>query len=258
MIFLLNDANVEYIDQIVRRWGRVVVPFFRPGKSKTAAHVFGSGFLAYALGRHWLVTALHVIEDVLSLDACVINVAGHGIVLERVPFFPDRENDLAFAPIDRLLSTHDIKAIPVIDLEREESEASPLGYHPATKNELDPRWGKIDRQLLSLTAELAPTGTLVPTEIRNPVLFAYEPKVQVDSLLNRIGPPPALQGMSGGPTLELRATRLSEEEFRFHPRLSGVLVEWRRKERIIVATSATRLREALSERARRITEADAG
>jgi hypothetical protein len=86
-------------------------------------------------------------------------------------------------------------------------------------------WGKIDRQLLSLTAELAPTGTLVPTEIRNPVLFAYEPKVQVDSLLNRIGPPPALQGMSGGPTLELRATRLSEEEFRFHPRLSGVAAE---------------------------------
>jgi hypothetical protein len=92
MTLTVSDASVEFIDHLVRYWGAVVVPFFAPGKSKTAARIFGSGFIVHTIGGRWLVTALHVVEDIVRLEACVINVAGQGPTFGtldcRWEFFP--------------------------------------------------------------------------------------------------------------------------------------------------------------------------
>jgi hypothetical protein len=51
--------------------------------------------------------------------------------------------------------------------------------------------------------------------------------------------------MSGGPALQLHVSRFSGNEYRFYVRLSGVLVEWKKKEKVVLAASAACLREAL-------------
>jgi len=250
MLLYLNEGSVEYIDEIVRRWGRIVVPFFRNyGKSKTAAHGFGSGFVARVRGKHWLVTALHVVDDAIRADACVFSLCGKGVVLEHMAFFPDKANDLAFAPLERILMQHRFARVPAIDLDAEDDGTAEVGYHllmgyPASKNRLDLKFDELERRLHSVTAERIQHQEDIATNVREPVFFRYDQKAQVDSFFHPLQPP-GLHGMSGGPALELRASRFFGNEYRFHIKLSGVLLEWKKQQKVVVAASAVRLRESL-------------
>jgi hypothetical protein len=196
-----------------------------------------------------LVTALHVVEQVMLADACVVNICGTGVILEHIAFFPDEDNDLAFAPLDGILMRHGVTRIVAIELDAQEDGSEEVGYHllmgyPASKNKLDLKFNEIERRLHSLTAKSVSPPQRLVTTIKEPRFFGYDPKSQVDSQIRPVQPP-GLHGMSGGPALELRASRHIGNEYRFHIRLSGVLVEWRQQEKVVVAASAVALREAL-------------
>lgn len=243
----LNENSVEFIDEMVKRWGRVVVPFFSSGEnSRAGANGFGTGFLVRFNSKHYLVTAMHVVEDALGCSACAINICGVGVGLKDIFFYRDKENDLAVADLDEFLVNNGFDSIPSIDLDNEHTSFKPLGFYllmgyPGTKNKLEPRWGKINRNLYSITTEKLGSNIGINTDIGVPILFEYDPKNQIDSNLKSAGRPPELYGMSGGPALELHAKYISEDELRFYVRLTGILVEWHKRKKIIVAVCKNKL-----------------
>jgi hypothetical protein len=252
---LMGNNSVEFIEDFARRWSRTVVPFFaQTNEFNPVVQGFGSGFLLRAKNEHWLVTALHVVRDAARHGQFVIVVDGKGIVLSKVPFVFDEINDLAVAPMDQLLREHEFVSVAAIDISPPPDQSSPLGFtvllgYPASKNQFHLRFGAVDRYLLSLTVERAVPDASVETTLADPVLFGYHSSGLLDSQFKRTGQAPGLHGMSGGPALELRATRVSVEEYRFSSRLSGVLVEWHRTRRIVVAASVECLRALLNKAA---------
>jgi hypothetical protein len=246
-----EEDSVEFIDELVKRWGQLVIPFFSSNpKSKTGAIGFGSGFLVRFSGKHYLVSALHVINDALAHGTVVLNIKGKGIVLENLEFFIDSDNDIAAAPIDEFLIRNGINSVPAVELDNEKSSFEPLGFHllmgyPGTKNKLDTKWNKVDRKLYSITAEICSAEPEVNTEISDHVLFNFDPKNQVDSNLKPAGKPPQLYGMSGGPAFEIHAKRVSEDELKFYVRLVGVLVEWHQNKKVVIAAKKEALTSLL-------------
>lgn len=242
--------TAQIFDVLVERWRKIVVPFFTADpKSKTRAKGFGSGFMAVYKGVHFLVTAKHVLDDARRYGICAININDHALLLQNIYFFTDPQNDLAFAPIEETLINNKIKSILAIDLTKKSAALERLGYHllmgyPASRNKLDPRWGKVDRMLLSITAEENAAKNILVKTISDPVIFDYDPKKQLDSSFKPTGQPPDLYGMSGGPALEVRFSRNEKEEYSFHVTLSGVLVEWHDNKRAIVAASNASLIKA--------------
>lgn len=186
-------ANVTILD---------LTPFFRAffssnPKSKTGANGFGSGFLVRFLGSHYLVSALHVVENALEHGTVVVNINGKGIVLENIGFFKDSDNDIAAAPIDEFLIRNGINSVPAVELDNENTSFEPIGYHllmgyPGTKNKLDTRWNKTERKLYSIIAQICSEETDVNTDISDTVLFEFDTKALVDSNLKPAGKPPQL------------------------------------------------------------------
>lgn len=242
MTNFLNSAQV--FDDLVGRWQKIVIPFLASAKnSRTGAIVFGSGFMTTYRGKYFLVTAKHVLDDVMRHGTCAINVNGHVLLLEDLRFTIDHDNDLAFAPIEEALFRNKVERVFVIDLTPGSPVRESLGYHllmgyPATKNKLDPRWGKVDRMLLSITAKKNEAKHLWVKNISDPVVFDYDPKKQFDSASQPAGQPPQPYGMSGGPALEVRFSWAEEVGFSLYVTLSGVLVEWHENKRAIVAASS--------------------
>ncbi len=109
-----------------------------------------------------------------------------------------------------------------------------MGY-PGTKNRLDARRGKVDRSLYSITV-LRSARADIETEVVNPIFLDYDHKVVLSDRGERLGNQPDLQGMSGGPLFQVTTTTGSLGEVRFGVVCVGVLSEWKRAERIIVAT----------------------
>lgn len=164
-------------------------------------------------------------------------------------FFTDPKNDLAFAPIEDALIKNGVSSIFAIDLTSKNYALERTGYHllmgyPASKNKLDPRWGKVDRMLLSITAvENAEKKSQIKA-ISDPIVFDFDPKKQLDSFFKPTGQPPHPYGMSGGPALEVRFSNTAGEGFGLYVTLTGVLVEWHENKRAIVAASSESLIKA--------------
>ncbi|MEZ7493373.1 trypsin-like peptidase domain-containing protein [Pseudoalteromonas distincta] len=246
-----EEDSVDFIDELVKSWGGLVVPFFSSNpKSKTKVNGFGSGFLVRFSGSHYLVTALHVINDALSHDTVVLNIKGKGIVLENLKFFIDSDNDIAAAPIDEFLMRNGINSVQAVELDNEKTSFKPSGFHllmgyPGSKNKLDTKWDKVDRKLYSFTAKICSAAPNVNTEISDHVLFDFDPKDQVDSNFKSVGKPPHLYGMSGGPAFEIHQKRVSEGELKFYVRLTGVLVEWHQNKKVVIAAKKEALTNLL-------------
>ena len=245
-----NLTTVEIFDALAERWQNIVVPFLTNGKkSRTGARGFGSGFMATYRGVHFLVTAKHVLDETIRHGTCAININDHVLLLENMDFFTDPDNDLAFTPIQDALLRNKVERVLAIDLTPGFEVRESLGYHllmgyPASKNKLDSRWGKVDRTLLSITAQKSEAEHPWVKKISDPVVFNYDPKKQIDSTFQPTGQPPQPYGMSGGPALEVRFSGTYEEGYSFFVTLSGVLVEWHENKRAIVAASSDSLLRA--------------
>jgi hypothetical protein len=233
---------MQLVDQAVARWIDIVVPLFVGSvKSKEIAIGIGSAFILNVDKYKFLVTALHVLNIGIKSNLLIANIGGKAVYLEGLQFNFNKELDIAAALItDEWLSRNDLKSIKAASILKSDLGWKRTGLYvamgyPSSRNELDARYRRLDRYCHSITlGQLKEGGP--PTKIPSALLLHYDHKCIVDSHEVQLGTQVGLQGMSGGPCLELlqNVDQNTEQELTFDA--IGVLSEWHSTSRAIVAS----------------------
>jgi len=238
------------IDDVFQKWSDIVVPIYvEHMRARNAMNGLGSSFIVQSAGRYFLVTALHVAEDARRFSFHFANMNGAGIDIGGLSFVVSEPHDLAIAELTHdWLNAHEIKCLKAVPIaEKDKTWIKPnlfllLGY-PGSKNKLSIAFGKLDRHILSITAELK-EANFAKTKVVDATQFDYDHKTTINSQLINLGGKPALQGMSGGPALQI-VYKKSMGTIHLSVQLAGVLSEWRKANRSVVATSAQSVRNLL-------------
>lgn len=227
------------VDDAVAKWADIVVPIFVDSeKSDKAANGLGSAYLCSHGEHFFLVTALHVITDANKSNLQVANINGKGVDIGGLRFHVLETHDLAVAELEP--EWFHEKGVTKIKAARLRNDLSgwqrtgifvAIGY-PETKNRLDMRYEKLDRYCLSITVSIQKHST-VSTSIQDAIHLSYDPKTVINSYGEKLGPQPDLYGMSGGPCLELLRSTDTKPTYSLDP--IGVLTEWHKKDRTIIA-----------------------
>lgn len=240
-IFNIEQDPFGPIDKLTELWGDVVVPIYVDNpKSELAVDGLGSAFLYTDRGALYLVTALHVVQNA-NLFAHQVGVfAGKAAHLGGLTFSKSPAHDVVVAHLSNEwlqgAGLERLKALPAAHSDEwQESGVHLLWGYPETKNRLDQRFGRVNRQMLSITTEHLLTSS-VKTKIKDAICISYNHKNVVNSAQEKLGPQPALQGMSGGPLIHVLTRRVSLSEVRFNVRCDGVLCEWHKTARAVVAS----------------------
>lgn len=245
-----------WIDEIAEKWKVTVVPFLSNINNSKSIFIFGTGFIVEFDKSHYLVTALHVLTDAKEYENVVIKINETSVLFENLVFYCDKENDIAITNIANLIEKNNIESIFPIQLNKDYSLYSSLdtylfmGY-PSSKNELQPKYNKYDKNIYSFTTHLLDKVPKISTSIMAPIYFKFDIRKFINSELKKSGRAPIPRGMSGGPVFELMQ-RTNNENIIGSPRLKGILVEWHKDAGIIVATSYTKLLDLLREEKNRI------
>jgi hypothetical protein len=238
------------IDDLVALWGDVVVPIFVENpKSELAMDGLGSAFLLMDGDDLYLVTALHVVQDTNCFGHQVGNFAGKAAHLGGLKFRTSPDHDVAVAHLSKVwlqcAGLERLKALPATKRDDwQGTEVHLFWGYPGTKNRLDQRYGQVNRQMLSIS-----TGRSFTSSVKTPIVDAlhisYDHKNVINSALEKLGTQPALQGMSGGPLIHVLKRRLSPQEEQFSVRCEGVLCEWYKGQRIVVASPISVVKELI-------------
>ena len=235
----MKQEMINEIDKAIEKWSDIVVPIFVSSeKSDQAANGLGSAFLCEEGNCKFLVTALHVVTEANKSKLQVANINGKGVDIGGLPFRVMKNHDVAVVELsDEWFQSKEIKSVKTAPLGRDLSAWTKTGLYfaigyPGTKNRLDMRYGKIDRYCQSISVTALDAYSF-KTPIQDAMCFSYDHKKVFDSTGKLLGPQPDLNGMSGGPCLELLSSMSLPKKHSFHP--VGVLTEWHKKERVIVA-----------------------
>ena len=249
----MDQIPLEMIDQIVGNWQRTLTPFLALNSSRNGEILsFGTGFILHHRENTFLVTALHVLEDVSKYKEVFIVVGAKVISLEKLLFSYDTANDVAVALINDLLLSNDITRAKGIKLDEYDQEKKSTKYFllmgfPSSKNKFHFRKGSRDCKVLSITAKSPIKVSELETIIQDSIFFEFDPKAQINSSNRVIGTSPDLWGMSGGPVLELFMQPIGCSHVQISPKLVGVLSEWKVSKKAIVAASIDALESLLDE-----------
>lgn len=249
-IWNFEQNPFEPIDKLVELWGDVVVPIYVDNpKSKLAVDGLGSAFLYIDRDDLYLVTALHVVQDSNRFTHQVGNFAGKAAHLGGLRFRTSPTQDVAIAHLShewlRNAGLERLKALQAKQSDEwQETGVHLLWGYPGTKNRLAQRFGRVDRNMLSITAGRSPAST-VKTGIADPICISYDHKNVWNSAQEKLGQQPALQGMSGGPLIHVLKRRNSPSGNQFNVRCDGVLCEWHKRERIVVASPMAAVTELI-------------
>lgn len=235
------DQNpFDPIDGLIQRWGDVVVPIFTgDSRSDQVADGMGSAFVTTLNKRLFLVTAEHVVQQVVQARGVIANIQGKAIVMNGMKFTSISDYDIAATELTedwaRRNGVEGLKAIaaPGFEMPWRKTGVFMLAGYPASKNRLDLRYGKVTRTMTSITAE-ATTDT-ANTKIVDFRTYAYDHRNVIDSAQKVLGPQAGLHGMSGGPCMEVLAFQDEEGKFRFSLACAGVMCEWHKDHRLVVA-----------------------
>jgi hypothetical protein len=258
------NVHTQYIDQLADSWHHALIPFVRPlptgPKGTTKGEVFGTGFLVKWRHDYALVTAAHVVTAAKKSSIVVLDVNGFAVQLAYRKFVIFGEADLAVSLFTDQdlgeLGVQKIKAIPLFkDRAGQQPQARSVGMgYPSTQNQLNTAHGKIDKTSLIFSVLPAEPDARTTTTISKPLLFTYEPSQMLPGR-NRApnSTAPDLHGISGGPIFQLYVTEFIERAdldpaIRRHHvglELEGVLVEWRKSEKLLVAVSKGELVQLL-------------
>lgn len=234
-----------------RALGGGVVPIFVENpKSQLAVDGLCSAFLLMDGDALYLVTALHVLQDAKRFDHPVGNFAGKAAHLGGLKFRTSRDHDVAVAHLSRewlqSAGLERLKALPAIETsDWQGTEVHLLWGYPGTKNRLDKRFDRVDRQMLSISTERSFTSS-VKTAITDAIHISYDHKNVINSSQEKLGLQPALQGMSGGPLIHVLKRQLSPREERFSARCEGVLCEGHQRQRIVVASPISAVKDLIA------------
>lgn len=260
----LTDLETEYIDQLAARWHTALVPFFGQETNgpmgSTKGVIFGTGFFVMWKSSFVLVTAAHVLETAQNYPVVEINVNGHSVLLSKRPYKFFKDSDLAVTMFDfdelQQAGVSKIKVIPIAT-DRSGHEAMTryfgMGF-PATLNQLNTEYKKVDRTSLTFSLFPAPKGHTSKTLVPNPLLLEYDP-LRMKPGVNRPkdSTPPDIHGVSGGPVFQLFAfdklthSVAGEQDHGIHIGLDlvGILIEWRKDEKQLIAATTSDLIELL-------------
>jgi len=191
-------------------------------------------------GRPVLITAWHVVEQALQHKLQVVNFAGKGVALGGLEVVKSREQDVAAILLpEQWLQENDLHKFKGVELGKPGDEWLRTGVYvaigyPASKNNLNKEYGKVDRYCHSIS--MPPSSKMPKTTIPNPLVLEYDHTEVIDSNVQKMGPQVSLHGMSGGPCMEVVNRRMEDGSLRYSMAPVGVLTEWHKKERLVVAS----------------------
>ncbi|WP_065260084.1 serine protease family protein [Pseudomonas bananamidigenes] len=236
-----EDNFLEYVDEVIKKWGQCTAPLFieqvsKSGKITGAADLIGSSFFAARRGHYFLVSAAHVFDDQNPLRKFGVNVNGKGALLNGIPIVRCKIDDIAVALLpEAWFSYAKIERLKAVPLDDSVTHYSPIGIwvaigYPASKNGLNPRLNKtqIVTHGTSFTDRIERPSA--KSHISNPVGFRFDKKRVINTKMEPANPP-CFSGTSGGPVFEVLAAVDNHGSFRWKCHLEGVFLGWHNREK---------------------------
>lgn len=244
------------IDELTARWGNIVVPIFtdrRNSTNKSLIDGFGSAFVLSHRDNIFLVTALHVITGLNRSNIKIANINGVSVNLAGMDFITSVEYDIAISHLSQQLlrrfNIQRIAALPTTTADSDWQKTNTyvtMGY-PASKNRLNVARGHINRHMKAISMLPSRKNIGCASAIPNPVTLSYNSGSVFDSKLNRVNPP-SLNGMSGGPTLQILVKERDNIRMNFTFAFAGVFVELHKREKLAISTPPEAVISLLDER----------
>lgn len=231
---------LEIVDKIVNAWATIAVQFFV--KDSNSAHKFigcGSGFIVERHNATFLVTAHHVLKDLIEGDAFAANIGGKGILLNGLGFMKSSEDDIAVAFIDPIwakkqgLSRTSPLSLNTLENTGINSDIFVLLGFPGSKNKLNLNTNETTRRLVGYSSSRRIEKPCSNTHIRNPIAFYFDKKTATNSDLNKINVGP-FNGNSGGPILEVIAQPKSDKTVSLNVKLAGIFIGWDKQHKELI------------------------
>jgi hypothetical protein len=223
------------LDALVKRCSVGVTPLLVNDYRIPKWQGVGTGFVIVVDGHSYLVTAKHAMEEALKHKQIMVKLFGRSMLLSGMYFAPADECDISISllPLD-WLNSHGVELIYAPSLVQLPSTYESTGTYvvvgfPASRNSIDPRWD-FDKTTTCLWLALNADEDETPRQgFCRPLTLDYEARVRGKS------EPPSLKGMSGCPVLEVLHRRLDDSQtgISLYPR--GVLCEWHKREKVIIA-----------------------
>lgn len=252
-----TDNWLLIVDHVNLNWGKCTAPIYVEGVSPAGSYtldavLLGTGFFVTYREVVFFVTAAHLFEGLDKKRTLAANVNGKAILLSGLPFFLNKENDLAVALLPRdWLAKTGLKSINLIDLNDEkegfESMMSwiAIGY-PGSKNGIYPKLRKHAINVYGASFFEIIEKPLSKTHNLNPIAFRFDKKKAVDSSSRRVNPP-CFSGMSGSPVLEIFRRFDENDNPIIGCKLKGVFLGWHKSEKEAIAARLESVLELLDE-----------
>jgi hypothetical protein len=244
-----NFANWwSALGALVERCSVAITPLLVNDNRIPKWHGIGTGFVFVAGGAPYLVTAKHAMEEVFQHKQFMVKLLGKPLLLSGLYFVSDEESDISISllPFDWLTS-QGIEKIYAPSCIRPPSTYERAGAYvvigfPASKNSIDTRWC-VEKTTTCFWLALDSNEDKTPRDgFRRPLALGYEHRIRGES------EPPSLKGMSGCPVLEVFHRRIDDSQtaISLYPR--GVLCEWHKREKVIVAERIESVEDLIREK----------
>lgn len=228
----ITPSPLEIIDDIIKLWSRITVPFYVNDPNSThKVYGLGSGFIVERNDDTFLVTALHVLQDLRDGDALAANIGGKGVLLNGIPFITAPEDDIAVAFIEPTWARKQgLTRSFSLSLDDNENERINLNIFvllgfPGSKNKLNLNTNETTRRLMGYSFSRRIEHPCSSTHIRNPVAFEFDKKTAINTNMNRINVG-QFNGNSGGPVLEIQGHQKQTATPSLDVSLAGVFIGW--------------------------------
>lgn len=225
-----RNRPLEVVDNVVERWGKVVVPFFiKDPHSNHRIFGYGSGFLVNYDNKVFLVTALHVLNGISNGEALLANINGSSVFINDLVFIKSDQYDIAVASIHndwaKIQNIKSLFPLPLTDKTPEFVTSNTyvlLGY-PGSKNKLNSNTKETTRHLVGYSSPERIEAPRSKTHVTNPIAFKFNKKDAFDSNENKINVG-GFNGNSGGPVLEILIKKDTVNTISVS--LAGVFIGW--------------------------------
>lgn len=207
----------------------------------------GTGFVVVLRGQTYFVTASHVLDCAFQYKQVIAKIFGQVVHLHGLYFASDPDLDISVTLLPvKWLESHGITTIYAPSVEGLPSIYEGTGNYvlagfPASINRIDLRWPNRSTTMQFIYARLAERSK-APTKIRGALSLHYDHKAYGGRT------PSALQGMSGGPLLEVMLRRIGDSKIGLSLNPRGVLCEWHKRERVVVASSIESVIKTIEDR----------
>lgn len=226
------------IEEVVRRASLSVAPIWVTNWGSHKHFVVGTGFIIVHKNKFYFVTASHVLDLAFQYKEVKINLFGRVADLHGLYFASCPKSDISVTQLpEHWLSSHcmDFRYAPsttALSSNYEATEEYVMAGFPASINELDVRWPSNfgGAKMMILGARLhVPLATR--TTIPSPISVSFDHKNYKGKT------PPALHGLSGGPLYQITRRDINKngENVGLGVNPVGVLCEWYKRERTVVA-----------------------